>query len=152
MILKLEENISQKELEVLVKYASMSEEVEHLITLLRNVDVKVKCRYDRQEKYVNASDIYYIESVDKKTFVYVRKEVYQTEFSLQEIEKKLQSAGFVRISKSCVLNTHYLDAIKPLVNSRLEATLQNGERVYVTRKYLSAIKAVIQKSVIQNSV
>ena len=31
MILKLEENISQKELEVLVKYASMSEEVEHLI-------------------------------------------------------------------------------------------------------------------------
>ena len=34
MILKLEENISQKELEVLVKYASMNEEVEHLVTLL----------------------------------------------------------------------------------------------------------------------
>lgn len=147
MILKLEENISQKELEVLVKYASMNEEVEHLVTLLRAVDTRVKCRYDGQDKYVNASDIYYIESVDKKTFVYGEKEVYQTEFRLHELEDMLRSAGFVRISKACILNIHVLEAMKPLINSRLEATLQNGERLYVTRKYLGSIKEALQKGV-----
>lgn len=77
MKLRLEENISQKELEVLVKYAVMDEEVERLISLIRAADIRVKCKYDGQEKYVNASDIYYIESVDKKTFVYGEKEVLQ---------------------------------------------------------------------------
>lgn len=147
MILKLEENLSQKELEVLVKYASMNEEVEHLVMLLRAVDTRVKCRYDGQDKYVNASDIYYIESVDKKTFVYGETEVYQTEFRLHELEDMLHSAGFVRISKACILNIHVLEAIKPLMNSRLEATLQNGERLYVTRKYLGSIKEALQKGI-----
>ena len=145
--LRLEENISQKELEVLVKYAVMDEEVERLISLIRAADIRVKCKYDGQEKYVNASDIYYIESVDKKTFVYGEKEVYQTDFRLHELEEMLQNAGFTRISKSCVLNIHILDTIKPLLNSRLEATLQNGERVFVTRKYLGSIKEVLQKGI-----
>lgn len=147
MILKLEENKAQKELEVLVKYAVMNEEVAHLVALLHTIDTRVKCKYDGQEKYVNASDIYYIESVDKKTFVYGEKEVYQTEFRLHELEEMLLAAGFVRISKSCILNIHVLDTIKPLINSRLEATLQNGERVFVTRKYLHAIKEALEKGI-----
>lgn len=147
MILKLEENISQKELEVLIKYASMNEEVERLVALIRNAEIKVKCKYDGQEKYMNASDIYYIESVDKKTFVYGEEMVYQTDYRLHELEEILENAGFVRISKSCLLNIHILDSIKPLINSRLEAILQNGERVYVTRKYLSSIKEALQKGV-----
>lgn len=147
MILKLEENISQKELEVFIKYAVMNEEVERLVTLIRTAEIKVRCKYDGQGKYVNASDIYYIESVDKKTFVYGEAIVYQTDYRLHELEEMLQNTGFVRISKSCVLNIHILDAIKPLINSRLEATLQNGERVFVTRKYLSSIKEALQKGV-----
>ena len=145
MLIKLEKNRSYKELEVLIKYSTMNEEVERLIALIRSAEIKVRCKCDGQEKYLNASDIYYIESVDKKTFVYGEEKVYQTDYRLHEIEDRLQNAGFVRISKSCLLNIHILDSIRPLLNSRLEATLQNGERVYVTRKYLRTIKDMLER-------
>ncbi len=144
MILKLERDGSKREPEVLIKYSSMDEEVERLVALIQSADTRVKCRYDGKEKYVNVSDIYYIESVDKKTFIYGEKEVYQTDFRLHELEEKFGNIGFVRISKSCILNIRMLDVIRPLVNSRLEATLINGERVFVTRKYLSDIKSALQ--------
>lgn len=145
--LRLEEDISQKELEVLVKYAVMNEEVERLVNLIRSTDIRIKCKHDGQEKYINASDIYYIESVDRKVFVYGETEVYQTEFRLHELEERLRNVGFSKISKSCILNIHILDTIKPLINSRLEAVLQNGERVFVTRKYLKSVKEVLQKGI-----
>lgn len=145
MKLKLEQNRKQSEVEVLIKYASMNEEVEHLIALVKTAEVRLKCRYDGAEKYVKASDIYYIETVDKRTFVYGESAVYQTDYRLHELEELLGTAGIVRISKSCLLNIHILDSIKPLMNSRLEATLQNGERLFVTRKYLHGIKDALQE-------
>lgn len=145
MKLKLEENRSQKDVEVLVTYASMNEEVERLVALIKTAELRLKCRYDGKEKYVNVQDIYYIETVDKRTFVYGESAVYQTDYRLHELEEMLRSAGIVRISKSCVLNIHILDSIKPLINSRLEATLQNGEKLFVTRKYLKTIKEALQE-------
>ena len=59
---------------------------------------------------------------------------------LYQLLEELGDAGFVQVSKSCILNINVLESIRPLRNSRMEATLSNGERVEVTRKYVSAIK------------
>lgn len=143
MIVKLEQDLSRKELEVLIKYASMNKDVERITTLLQSVDTRIKCNLDGSEKLVNVADIYYIESVDKKTFVYGEKSVYRTESRLYQLAEELAHLGFVQISKSCILNINILDSIKTLVNSRMEATLINGERLYVTRKYLDNIKQAL---------
>lgn len=143
MIVKLEQDLSRKELEVLIKYASMNKDVERITTLLQSVDTRIKCNLDGSEKLVNVADIYYIESVDKKTFVYGEKSVYRTESRLYQLAEELAHLEFVQISKSCILNINILDSIKTLVNSRMEATLINGERLYVTRKYLDNIKQAL---------
>jgi len=147
MIIKLEQDLTRKDIEVLIKYASMNKDVERITTLLQSADARVKCALDGMEKWVNASDIYYCESVDKRTFVYCEKSVYRTELRLYQLVEDLHRFGFVQISKSCVLNINTLDSIKPLLNSRMEATLTNGERLYVTRKYLSCIKQALQEGV-----
>lgn len=46
----------------------------------------------------------------------------------------------MQISKSCVLNINALDSIRPLFNSRMEATLKNGEKVNINRNYLNGVK------------
>lgn len=147
MIIKLEQDISRKDIEVLIKYASMNKDVERIAILLQSVDTRIKCNLDGSEKLVNASDIYYIESVDKRTFVYCEKIVFRTELRLYQLAEDLSRAGFVQISKSCILNINVLDSIRPLLNSRMEATLLNGERLYVTRKYLDSIKQALQEGV-----
>lgn len=147
MILKLEQDLTKQDIEILIKYATINQDVERLVLLIKSVDTRIKCDLDGNEKLVNASDIYYIESVDKRTFLYCEKEVYRTELRLYQLMDILSGLGFVQISKSCILNLHILDTIKPLLNSRMEAMLKNGERLYVTRKYLTTIKQELQEGV-----
>lgn len=145
MIVKLEENLTQEDIEVLIKYARMNHTVNRLVSLIKSVDSTVKCNSDQRELWVNVSDIYYIESVDKKTFVYCDNSVYGTEYRLYQLMDELEFSGFVQISKSCLININVLESLRPLMNSRMEATLSNGERIAVTRKYVANIKAKLQE-------
>lgn len=144
MIVKLEQDLSRQDIEILIKYAKMNKDVERIMTILQSADTVVTCSMDGSEKLVNASDIYYIESVDKKTFVYCENVVYRTDLRLYQMVDILSDSGFVQISKSCIMNINVLDLIKPLLNSRMEATLKNGERLFITRKYLADIKEALQ--------
>lgn len=148
MIVKLEQDLSKKEMEVLIKYPNMTREVAHIVSLIQAADKRIKCNAEGNEKLVDISDIYYIESVDKRTFVYCEQVVYRTELRLYQLLEILTKIGFVQISKSCILNLNVLDSLKPLINSRMEATLKNGERLFVTRKYLAKIKQELQKGVL----
>lgn len=145
LIFKLEQNPIQEEIEVVIKYAAMNEDIQRILSLLKSADKKIKCVTGGAEKLISISDIYYVESVDKKTFVYCEKEVYRTDLRLYQLLDKLAEHDFVQISKSCILNTNVLDSIKPLTNSRMEAVLKNSEKLYVNRKYLAGIKAASQK-------
>ena len=140
MIVKLEENLNKEDIEVLIKYAQMNSTVERVVSLIKSIDSTVKCSLEHREIWVNVSDIYYIESVDKKTFVYCDKSVYRTEYRLYQFLDAFEFPGFVQISKSCLININVLISIRPLANSKMEATLSNGERVNVTRKYVANIK------------
>ncbi len=145
MLIRLEQDLSCSEIEVIVKYASMNKDVERIAALLKSVETRIKCDGDGKVRLVNASDIYYIESIDKMTFVYCERSVYRTELRLYQLMEELSSAGFVQINKACLLNINVLDFIKPLPSSRMEAVLTNGERLYVTRKYLGSIRRELQR-------
>lgn len=144
MIVKLEQDLSCADMEVIIKYGKDKDDIQRIVKLLKFIDMRIKCDNNGTERMVNASDIYYIESVDKQTFVYLEKEVYRTDFRLYQLIEQLKKYGFVRISKSCVLNIHYMDSIKPIFNSRMEAILKNNERVYINRSYLGEVKKALR--------
>lgn len=144
MKLRIEQDASFKELEVILKYSDKNRLVERILTFLESVDKQISCYEDGVEYLVNLSDIYYIESVDKKTFIYLADTVYQTDLRLYQLLHDIQNDGFVQISKSCLLNINVLESIRPLFNSRMEATLLNGEKVIVNRRYLQAVKEALR--------
>ena len=144
MIVTLEENLTQEDISILIKYAKMDKTVKKLVHLIKSIDYTVACQTSDEELRVNASDIYYIESIDKKTFVYCKEAVYRTKFRLYQLKEELQLSGFVQISKSCILNLNVLESVRPLLNSRLEALLANGEKINVSRKYINEIKKVLE--------
>lgn len=145
MILRIEHDLACYDLEVLVRYAKMDQNVERLISILHAVDKKMKCYSDEGERLVNVLDIFYLESVDKCTYACLERSVYRTDYRLYQLNENLAHLGFVQISKSCILNISVLDHIKPLANSRMAATLKNGEKLHVTRKYLNNIKRALQE-------
>lgn len=140
MKIKTEQDLSCNEIEVIIKYPQKDKQVNHIIDFLQSFDMQIKCAGDNAEQMINILDIYYIESVDKKTFVYLENAVYRTDFRLYQLKDKLRAYGFVQISKSCILNINTLESIRPLFNSRMEATLKNGEKVNINRNYLNGVK------------
>jgi hypothetical protein len=65
MILKLEQNTSQKDIEILITYPAKNKIVERIISYVKSVDMQIECHSDDGVKWVNATDIYYIESVER---------------------------------------------------------------------------------------
>ncbi len=129
--------------EVTITYREMTESVKRVSDFVRYVDQTILCRKENEEYTIPVSDIYYVESVDKKTFIYCEKEVFQSNYKLYELENMLPRVNFVRVSKSTILNIEKLKGVKTLVNSKLEAMLSNGESVCVTRKYLKDIRVAL---------
>ena len=144
MKIKIEQDLSCNEIEITIKYSKKNKQMNRIIDFLQSFDMQIRCDIDNIERMVNVLDIYYIESVDKKTFVYLEKTVYHTDFRLYQLKDKLHEYGFVQISKSCILNINTLESIKPLFNSRMEATLKNGEKVYISRNYLNEVKKALK--------
>ncbi len=89
---------------------------------------------------IPVTDIYYIESVDDKTFIYLKGECYESKKRLYEFETILADRKYARISKSVVVNLMKIDAIKPALNGRFLCILDNGEKVIISRKYVPDIK------------
>lgn len=84
--------------------------------------------------------MYYIESVDNKTFIYTERDVFENNFKLYELVERLKDTSFIRISKHLIVNIDYIQNVRALINGKFEALLTNGEKVIVNRHYVKAFK------------
>lgn len=90
-------------------------------------------------------DIYYIESIDNKTFAYCETQVYEIKQKLYQIEETYTYSNFLRISKSCIINISHLSSIAPSLSGRFAAMMDNGEKVSISRQYLPMLKKKISQ-------
>lgn len=137
----LKENMD-KPLTVTVEYPRYDYSIERLVQSIRNLDEAVfgfDCESGARRR-ISIADILYIESVEKRTFIYTDGAVFGADSRLYEIEARLARCGIIRISKSCLMNADALSEIRRISNSRLEAVLENGMKLIVSRTYLKGIK------------
>lgn len=91
-------------------------------------------------RVVKAEDVLYVESVDKRTFIYLPDEVLETSLRLYEMEERLADCDFLRIAKGCVVNFRKIVALEPDINGRIVATMENAEQVVISRRYAPDVK------------
>ncbi|MCL2722661.1 MAG: LytTR family transcriptional regulator [Treponema sp.] len=145
MIINLKQNTTKKDIEVTIEYPVMNKTVNRIVSLVKSADTQVECYIDDSLKLINVSEVYYIESIDKKTIVFDEKQGYYNKNRLYQLYEKLANKGFVQISKYCIVNINKLEKIKTLANSHLKAELSNGKCLYVTRKYLENIRLLLKE-------
>jgi len=129
-----------KPLTVTIEYPEYTGPVRSLVKRIESFDIRFSAFSDDRRMHIAMSDVYYLENVDRKVFLYTKDNVYRLDASMQEIGKITEDSDLVRISRTCIMNTSHLTEIRQLKNSRLEAMLDNGERLIVSRKYLRDIK------------
>jgi DNA-binding LytR/AlgR family response regulator len=123
---------------------SVSEEVREIVAFVKSRQGQLTGIADERQYEISISDIFYIESVDNKAFIYTKSKVYETRQKLYELEEMLSKKHFLRVSKSTLLNLMKVSAIKPALNSRFTAVLQSGEQVVITRKYVPELKKALK--------
>lgn len=137
--------IDVKPLTIIIEYPILDAKTKKLIKKIESLDLMISGNRNGNLFQVHISDIYYVESLERKTFLYTKDEVYMTDKKLYELEEALREAGIIRISKSCLMNVDMLYSIRQLMNSQLEATLLNGEKLIVARTYLKSIKNTLKE-------
>lgn len=96
---------------------------------------------------IPVTDVFYIETVENRVFIYTKDNVYETRNRIYELEQHLKEKHFLRISKSTLLNLLKVNAIKPALNGRFTAVLFSGEQVIISRKYVPEIKKALKGDV-----
>lgn len=117
--------------------------IDKLIAALKIIDRQIMVLYEGNITSLNLEEILYIESVDRKCFVYTADRIYKSYSKLYELERQLEQYMFVRINKSCVINLKNIDSIKTYFDRRLLITMSNNEQLIVSRMYAEKIKELL---------
>ena len=144
MQLKLEHDPTLDDISVLIRYVEKNQMLGKLVNAIKALGEKVQAQDEDKTIILDITNIYYFESVDKKTFAYCRENVYRVSDRLYQLKDRLERFGFAQVSKACLLNINKLANIRNMMNSKMEATLSNGERISVSRKYIAEIKEAIK--------
>ena len=76
----------------------------------------------------------------RKTFLYTEEQVYETDRRLYELEDYLKDHSFFRTSKTTIINLRRTKSIRPEIGARLLLTMDNQEKIIVSRQYAGSIK------------
>ena len=140
--------VKDKPLTVVVEYPEYDQTVEHLVSKIKNLSMSFKGKAEGKTVSIDISDIYYIENVERKIFLYSRKDVYRYDGTMTDIDSAITDTDLVRISRTCFMNVSHLKEIMQIKNSHLEALLDNGEKLIVSRKYLKDIKKIFRRKLL----
>ena len=124
---------------ITISVTTMTDNILKAINLIKSPD-SLTVYIDGEAFILPIINVFYVESVDLKTFVYAEKTVYQSRMKLYEIEELLKSSDFLRISKQVIVNVRKIKSVAPAGDSRFQATLKNGEKVLISRQYVPALK------------
>ena len=140
MKITIDEQPDAQDIEVAIVCRKADRQVLDIVARLRIFDCKVTGSAGGGTRIVSAEDVLYVESVDKRTFIYTADEVLETSLRLYEMEERLADCDFLRVAKGCVVNFRKIASLRPDLNGRIVATMDNGEQVVVSRQYAPDVR------------
>lgn len=134
---------AKEKLQVVIRCQRIDDEIMRLKYHIELFDEKLRAKKGKEWRFVYLPDVLYFESVDNHTFLYTEDDVMEVEQRLYELEMILSDKDFMRISKSQIVNLNRIRSLKPEINRTISATLSNGEQLFISRKYVSAIRRLL---------
>ena len=134
-----EQAASKDDEKAVIRAVAKTDEIQAAINLLESGTSSIAVTKDEQTYMLNIGNIYYIESVDKKTFIYTKDNCYETKYKLYELENLL-NMNFLRCAKAMIVNIRKIKSVKSDINGRMNARLLNDETVVIARSYVKDLK------------
>lgn len=140
MQVKLLEDAALTDVEVTIRCPKAEGEALRLFTLLNEDHRKLTGMREGETFLLDAGDVLYIDTVDRRTFLYTREAVYESPLRLYELLERLECRDFLRAGKSSIINLRQVQSLRPEFGGRLRCTMANGEVLLVSRQYVPSVK------------
>jgi len=129
-----------RETEITIVCPQVDEQILRLVAGLRAFDKKITGVREDQTFLLGPHEILYIDTTDRRTFLYTAEAVYETPLKLYELADRLSQDEFFRASKSCVINFSKIKSLRPEFGGRLAVTMENGEQLTISRQFVPDVK------------
>ncbi len=116
-------------------YDIIDEETNAVLERLRDTLRYIEGTYEDKKVTIVLTDIFYIETVDRKTFAYTQDMCVEIKEALRDILEEFSKIGFVRISKSAIVNIYKIKKLQGDINMRVIIFLKNDEKLVMNRSY-----------------
>lgn len=142
IILKEDKSLTESIIDI--TYNIFDQRIKRVVELVKTNGVQLKGEKEGSIHLMPSSDIYHIESVDNVSFLYSELDIFESREKLYSLNNQLKNTSFTQINKSTILNMDYLKSVSSLSNYRLEAQLDNGEKIIISRHYMKNVKQYLE--------
>jgi len=140
--IKLDENC--KEPKIIVVTNKMTDEINEIMKRLSDEQPKMIAGFkDDIVEVLEPFDIYRIFAAAGKVFAETDHGEYTLRLRLYEMEQRLDSNFFVRISNSDIINLRKVKGFDLSFAGTICVTLSNGTVTYVSRRFVAKIKQLL---------
>ena len=140
MKVKIDISAEYKEPFAVIHTDKVTDEIQRIIDVLGTSEAPVTALKNEEDIIVlQPKDIYMVRVEDGDTVIYGARERYRSRKRLYELASQL-GKQFMQISKTTLVNLSYMDSIEPGFSGTLLLKLKNGNKDYVSRKYLPEFK------------
>lgn len=143
--MKVKVNIDEKLDDIFIDIYTPSED-EKLKIILDNLQMKksVLNGYIEGKVYLlKINDIYSIYSENKKVYASTKDKIYRVNHRLYELTEILNGDKFIRISNSAIINIYKIENLEATSNGMITINFKNGEKEYISRRYLKKVKKLL---------
>lgn len=143
--MKVEINIDPgcKEPKIVVHTDRMTDEIRTLVRQLSVPEV-LPAQTERGVEFISIPDVIRIYSERQKVLAQTQKGVYLLKSRLYEMEERLSSHSFVRISSSELVNIRMITGMDFSLAGTIRLSLKGGITTYVSRRQVAKIKKLFE--------
>lgn len=138
-----DDKIPKDEIDITVKAANFSNEVQALMKKLDELNMKfssIPLAVNDKVIMVPIDQIIAVEVFENELTIYTLEKSYQLRGQLKKMVERINDGNFVQISKNTVINLNHLDSLETAFSGNMTAFVSNDLKFSVSRKYLTNLK------------
>jgi DNA-binding LytR/AlgR family response regulator len=116
----------------------------HLETLLARPSAKVAIKAKGRILFIDPTDVAVIRADGNYVLLEKRSGSYLLRESLSIVAEKLKPHGFIRIHRSVLVNTSFVEEIQPCPTGEYVLRIKGGQELTVSRMYKNNLRSIAQ--------
>ena len=136
--------IGEGEESVVIRYKELTLEIRKIIRILEKNDNRLWGKTEAGSICIGTEEVLYLESVDDRLFAYTGSLVLRLDGTLNSFMAEVADDSFFRCSKSMVINVNRVSALKSLSSNRIDATMESGEHIIISRRYAAEFRRLLK--------